>query len=212
MTLPLIKARKKPKFGFPCLALLLGITSACFAFIGIQSVTATPGAQLQVIVEGTQPLNITQETVDQSLGGPVSTWKPIRILVTDRQLSLREREGLEDPGADVILSTAIENGTLDLAPNRSVTGAGIYLPGSNIRSLDVKARQIGYTYRDNVGLGHGPKAVAAAALYAVEVLDSGPIRSLCSGWREQPSGSDLLLAPWRSHFHDGAGGSTFTAA
>lgn len=175
----MIRARKKPHFGLPWLAVLLGLGTGVFAVQGIQAVTAQPEAQLEIIVEGQHPLNISQATVDAVLAEPIQTWKPLRLLVTPRLLSADEKRGRIDPGADVILSTAVYSDYLNSSEERRFTGVGIYPApsdhgGSGTRS---PGYDIHRAYMDNVGIGHGPAAVAAAAQRAAAAFDDGPIRS-----------------------------------
>lgn len=177
MTSPLIRVHKKPRFGLPWLALLLGIGTVFFGVQGYQAVTATPEAQLEIVVEGQHALNISQATVDAAVGEPIKTWHPMRMLVTPRFLSYDEKKGREDPGADVILSTTIDDDPSNSTDSRRFTGAGFYpATGDNTEDRH-NTFEIHNAYMDNVGLGHGPKAVAAAAQRATEVLDKGPIQS-----------------------------------
>lgn len=68
MTLPLIRVHKKPRFGLPWLALLLGIGTVFFGVQGYQAITATPTAQLETVVEGQHGLNISQSSVNAVVG------------------------------------------------------------------------------------------------------------------------------------------------
>ncbi|WP_218711687.1 DUF5129 domain-containing protein [Arthrobacter sp. BF1] len=177
MTPPLIRVHKKPRFGLPWLALLLGFGTVFFAVQGYQTVTASPTAQLEIVVEGQHGLNISQESVDAVVGEGIKTWHPMRMLVTPRILSLDEKKGREDLGADVILSTVIDDDPATNIDNRRFAGAGIYPASGDIdKDLD-NTLQIRNAFMDNVGLGHGPKAVVAAAQRAAEVLDDGPLQS-----------------------------------
>lgn len=180
MTLPLVRARKKPRFGLPWLAILLGIGTLMFAFQGWQVLTAKPGAQLEIVVEGQQPLNISQATVEAAVGGTVKTWKPLRMIVTPRLLALAEKQGIEDPGADIILSTAIVDAPRTSSGDRRFKGAGVY-PADGQKGSSSLGLEIHGAYMDNVGLGHGPKAVAAAAQRAVDVIDRAPSSRRCCG-------------------------------
>ncbi|AIY00542.1 hypothetical protein ART_0943 [Arthrobacter sp. PAMC 25486] len=178
MTLPLIRARKKPHFGLPWLAMLLGLSTLIFAFQGVKAVTASPEAQLEVVVEGRHSLNISQASVDAVLAEPIKTWKPLRLRVVDRLLSSDERQGRVELDADVILTTAIVKDTsVDNKSEYRYIGAGIY-PADPDRHRNSENRSaINDGYMDNVGIGHGPKAIVAAAQRAADVLDKGPLRS-----------------------------------
>lgn len=101
----------------------------------------------------------------------------MRMLVTPRVLSHDEKKGSVDLDAFVILSTVIDDDQATNIDNRRFAGVGIYpASGDSDKDLD-SALEIRNAFMDNVGLGHGPKAVAAAAQRAAEVLDEGPIQS-----------------------------------
>lgn len=101
----------------------------------------------------------------------------MRMLVTPRVLSHDEKKGRVDLDAFVILSTVIDDDPATNIDNRRFAGVGIYpASGDSDKDLD-SALEIRNAFMDNVGLGHGPKAVAAAAQRAAEVLDEGPIQS-----------------------------------
>ncbi|MCV9993515.1 DUF5129 domain-containing protein [Paeniglutamicibacter sp. ZC-3] len=177
MSQPLITARRKPSFGVPWVALLLGLGTMLFAVTGFNAVTARPTAPVKIVVQGELRLNISQETVDAVLTEPILAWKPLNILVTDRLLSYDELQGRVDPGANVILTTAIVDDALNSERKERFNGAGIH-PADADRDVNTANRfDIHNAYMDNVGLGHGPAAVAAAAQRAAEVLDDGRIRT-----------------------------------
>lgn len=177
MSKPLITARRKPSFGVPWIALLLGLGTLVFAATGFNAVTARPTAPVQIVVQGEHRLNISQETVDAVVTEPILAWKPLKILVTHRLLSYDELQGRVDPGADVIISTAIVDDALNSERRERFNGAGIH-PADADRDLNTSNRfDIHNAYMNNVGLGHGPAAVAAAAQRAAEVLDGGSIRT-----------------------------------
>lgn len=177
MTSPLIRARKKPNFGFPWLAMLLGSGTLVFAGVGFNAVTAQPSAPVEIVIEGQHPLNISQATVEAVTGEPILAWKPLKVLVTDRLLSYDELQGRVDPGADVIISTAIVDDASNSGREERFSGAGIH-PVAKDRGQNTANRfDIHNAYMDNVGLGHGPAAVVAAAQRAAEVLDDGRIRT-----------------------------------
>lgn len=170
-------ARRKPSFGVPWLALLLGIGTLVFAGVGVDAVTDRPASPVRIMVQGEHPLNISQQSVDAVVTEPILAWRPLTILVTERLLSYDELQGRVDPGADVILSTAIVDDASNSAREKRFDGAGLY-PALAERSLNTETRfEIHHAYVDNVGLGHGPAAVAAAAQRAAQVLDDGRIRT-----------------------------------
>lgn len=177
MTTQLIRARRKPRFGLPWLAMLLGIGTIVFAGTGLQAVTARPAAPVEIIVDGEHPWNISQATVDAVVTEPILAWRPLTIRVTNRLLSYDELQGKTDPGADVILSTAIIDDYRGFGPDAGFTGAGIYPELADRQEHSASRFAIHKAYVGNLGLGHGPTAVAATAQRAAEVLDDGPVRT-----------------------------------
>ncbi len=157
--------------------MVLGIGTIIFAGIGIKAVTAEPAAPVRIIVQGEHPWNITQETVDAVITEQLLAWKPLTIKVTHRLLDYDELQGQKDPGADVILSTAIIDDYRGFGPDAGYTGAGIYPALADGQRHSRNRFDIHNAYMGNLGLGHGPAAVAAAAQRAAEVLDEGPIRT-----------------------------------
>lgn len=177
MTSQLIRARKRPNFGFPWLAMFLGAGTLAFAGVGFNAVTEQPSAPVEIIIDGEHPLNISRATVEAVTEEPILAWKPLKVMVTDRLLSYDELQGRVDPGADVIISTAIVDEASNSGREERFSGAGIF-PAATDRGQNTANRyDIHNAYMDNVGLGHGPAAVAAAAQRAAEVLDDGRIRT-----------------------------------
>ncbi|MGP5229040.1 DUF5129 domain-containing protein [Arthrobacter rhombi] len=161
----------RPHFGFPWLALVLGVATLIFAGFGWHAVTAESEAQVRIVVEGSPGHGISQSTVDAAHPDPIRSWKPLTFKVTADHLSSDQQHGRTDLGADVVLSTQWKNA--EGTPNeRRFTGAALR------SSDDFDDRfAIGNTYLNNLGLGHGPLAVVAAAETAADVLGDGPIRT-----------------------------------
>ena len=177
MTTQLIRARKKPRYGLPWLSMVLGIGTLVFGCVGFTAVTAQPSEPVEVTVEGDHPWNISQATVDATLSEPLHAWKPLRIKVTNRQLTSDEATGRQDPGADLVLSTAIFEEAHSYAPGPRLGKVVIYPVGSDGIRHYANSFAVERAYVQNVGLGHGPAAVAASAKRAAELLDDGPTRS-----------------------------------
>lgn len=180
---PLKRTRTKPDFGLPWLPILLGTVTLIFGITGLVSVTAQPSSEVRIIVEGQQPWNISQQTVDAALKEPVTSWEPLTLRVTDRTLSPAEQQGELAADTDILLSTQLaERSTQDAASEvirraQSSDKVGIR-PHFNDSSRDLAAgHDIHDAYQVNVGLGHGPLAVIAAAQEASRQLDDGPSRS-----------------------------------
>ncbi|MGP5394855.1 DUF5129 domain-containing protein [Arthrobacter rhombi] len=161
----------RPHFGFPWLALVLGVITLLFAGFGWNAITSEPEAQVRIVVEGSPGHGISQSTVDAAHTGPLRSWKPLTLKVTDDHLSYDQQHGRADLNADVVLSTQWKNAE-NPASDRRFTGAALR------SSDDLDARfAIGNAYQKNLGLGHGPLAVVAAAETAADVLGGGPIRT-----------------------------------
>ncbi|WP_146111828.1 hypothetical protein [Arthrobacter sp. MYb227] len=177
------RVRSKPNFGLPWLPILLGTATLMFGITGLVAVTAHPSAEIRIIVEGQQPWNISQQTAQAALKEPVASWKPLTLRVTDRTLSLAEQQGNLAPDTDILLSTqlaqrATEDDTSEAIRRDQASGKAAIRPYFKDRAQDVAAGQdIHDAYQVNVGLGHGPLAVIAAAREAALQLDDGPPRS-----------------------------------
>ncbi|MBP2414419.1 hypothetical protein JOF48_003218 [Arthrobacter stackebrandtii] len=144
---------------------------------------ATKTAQLEIVLEGTEhPYGISAESLAAVMPQPITTWRPLRLIVTDRCLRSDEKRGGLDLGADAILTTktssleSLPGSKDDNLPDQRHAGAAVdpRLDSYN-NSL---AEEVADSYSDNVVLGHGPKAVAAAAERAATVLDEAPLQDL----------------------------------
>ncbi|MDN3482944.1 hypothetical protein QMA10_13535 [Arthrobacter sp. APC 3897] len=142
--------------------MLIGIT-------GLVVTTAQPGSEVRIVVEGRQPWNISQGTVEASLDEPVASWQPLTLVVTDRTLSLEEQQGNLAPGTDILLSTRLPEPSRERAPYdtvrqiQAVGKVGIRPVFDDPDRNLVAGQDIHDAYQTNVGLGHGPLAVVAAA-------------------------------------------------
>ncbi|MEE1621666.1 DUF5129 domain-containing protein [Zafaria sp. Z1313] len=172
----LIHARSRPRFGLPWLAIALGAATAAFAGTGAAALTAQPAAEVVIEVDDGLPYNISQATVDAVLPETIPAWEPVTVKVTSRLLSYAELYGEADPGYDVVLSTALENDTDSDADERFAGAAVRVDPPGPDRPRDA-GFDINRAFQGNLGLGHGPQAVAAAARTASEVLHPGPVRT-----------------------------------
>lgn len=179
----LIRTRTRPDFGLPWLPILLGTATLIFGITGFVAVTAQPTSEVRIVVEGQQPWNISQETVQAALGKPVASWEPLTLRVVDRTLSIEEQQGQLTPDTDVLLSTQLaerskEDAASDVIRRAQAIGKVAIRPHFKDPARDLAAGQdIHDSYQVNVGLGHGPLAVIAAAQEASLQLDDGPPRS-----------------------------------
>ena len=181
----LIRSTKRPDFGLPWIPILLGIVTLLIGTTGLVATTMQPASEIRIIVEGQQPWNISQETVEAALDEPVASWRPLTLVVTDRALSLEEQQGNLAPGTDILLSTKLPEPSKDRAPYdtiRQTQALGKVAirpvfedPAQNL----VVGQDVHDAYQINVGLGHGPLAVIAAAQEASLQLSD---RSAQSFW------------------------------
>lgn len=165
----LVRPRNRPDFGLPWIPIFLGISSLLIGITGLVVTTAQPGSEVRIVVEGRQPWNISQETVEASLDEPVASWQPLTLVVTDRTLSLEEQQGNLAPGTDILLSTRLPEPSRERAPYdtvrqiQAVGKVGIRPVFDDPDRNLVAGQDIHDAYQTNVGLGHGPLAVVAAA-------------------------------------------------
>lgn len=177
------RARSKPNFGLPWLPILVGTATLVFGITGLVAVNAQPSSEVRIIVEGQQPWNISQETVEAALEKPIASWKPLTLRVTDRTLSTEEQQGNLAPDTDILLSTvlaerATEDDTSEAIRRAQASGKAAISPHFKDPARDLATGQdIHDAYQVNVGLGHGPLAVVAAAQEASLQLDDGLPRS-----------------------------------
>ncbi|WP_354182391.1 hypothetical protein [Arthrobacter sp. UYP6] len=146
--------------------------------------TMQPTSEVRIVVEGRQPWNISQETVEAALDEPVASWQPLTLVVTDRTLSLEEQQGNLAPGTDILLSTQLPEPSKERAPydtirqTQAVGKVGVRPVFDDPAQNLVAGQDIHDAYQINVGLGHGPLAVVAAAQEASLQLSDGPAQSL----------------------------------
>ncbi len=165
----LVRPRNRPDFGLPWIPVFLGITSLLIGITGLVVTTLQPASEVKIIVEGQQPWNISQETVEAALDEPVASWRPLTLVVTDRTLSLEEQQGNLEPGTDILLSTRLPEPNKERAPYdtvrqiQAVGKVGIRPVFDDPDQNLVAGQDIHDAYQTNVGLGHGPLAVVAAA-------------------------------------------------
>jgi hypothetical protein len=179
---PPTRSRNKPNFGLPWISILLGAVTVVFATTGLVVTTAQPEFEVRIIVEGQQPWNISQETVEAAeaaMGHPVTSWQPLTLKVTDRTLSLAEQQGNLTLGTDILLSTKLPkpakidvyDGSIRRAQARDKVAVRPFFDDP-AQDLAV-GQEIHDAYQENVGIGHGPVAVIAAAQEASQQLDHG---------------------------------------
>ncbi|GAA1407201.1 hypothetical protein AUR04nite_03900 [Glutamicibacter uratoxydans] len=167
-------------------AVLMAVLTTITAAVGINTFleaqeTGQPRYEVKIVVEGTQDWNISQRTVDAAMDAPILSHQPLTLTVTDRFLSGDERLRGILPGKDIVLSTQLENkDPADSTPEYRFTGTAVRADLAEARDhrayeepLDVSF-EIDNAFRDNLGLGHGPKAVVAAAQRAAIVLYDPP--------------------------------------
>lgn len=165
-------------------AIIMAVLTALF---GIQAGLSIAAAnkplehEVRIIVEGEQDYNISQGTVDAQLAGnPVRSSIPLTLVLTDRWLTGDELLRGEVPENTIILSSQLENLEQDYDDpqfsEQRFDGAGVdyRLMGSE-EELDDASYDIAGSFTKNVSVGHGPKAVIAAAhTAAVATGDTTP--------------------------------------
>lgn len=177
------RSRNRPDFGPPWIPIFLGIGTLVLAATGLVATTMQPASEVKIVVEGQQPWNISQETIEAALDEPVASWRPLTLVVTDRILSLEEQQGNLDPGTDILLSTQLpepskERGRYDtIRKIQAVDKVGIRPVFDDPAQNLVAGQDIHDAYQINVGLGHGPLAVIAAAQEASLQLSDRPEQS-----------------------------------
>ncbi|WAP50646.1 hypothetical protein OL239_11480 [Arthrobacter sp. ATA002] len=150
---------------------------------GVVVTTMQPRSEVRIVVEGQHPWNISQETVEAALDEPVASWRPLTLVVTDRTLSLEEQQGNLAPGTDILLSTKLPEPSKDRArydtirQTQALDKVGIRPVFEDPAQDLVAGQDVHDAYQVNVGLGHGPLAVVAAAQEASLQLSDGPEQS-----------------------------------
>lgn len=166
-------------------AVLMALATTVIAGMGLSTYVAygqenTPQHEVKIVVEGTHDWNISQETVDAAAGGPILAHRPLTLTVTDRFLTGDELLRGMVPDHDILLSTQLENlETDDHKIQQRFEGTAVradLLEGRDRKAYDETdiRFEIDNAFRDNLGLGHGPKSVVAAAQRAAVVLYDPP--------------------------------------
>jgi len=176
---PTTRSGNKPNFGLPWISILLGAATVVFGTTGLVNIATQPDSEVRIVIEGQQPWNISRETVEAALDRPVASWQPLTLTVTDRTLSLEEQQGNLAPGTDILLSTKLPkaakinnyDGSIRRAQARDKVAIRPFFddPAQNL----AVGQDIHDAYQANVGIGHGPLAVIAAAQEASLNLDHG---------------------------------------
>ncbi|HJX78986.1 DUF5129 domain-containing protein [Glutamicibacter sp.] len=160
-------------------ALLMALITTFVALQGYRSIPEEPRFEVDIVVEGTPDWNISQATVDAALSDPIKSHQPLRLTVTDRYLSGDELLRGQLPAQQVLLSTQLENlESQNGSVQRRFTGAALdsdLVAGSD--EYTAARFEISGAFRDNLGLGHGPQAVVAAAERAAIVLSAQGVQN-----------------------------------
>lgn len=166
-------------------AALMALATTVIAGMGIYTYKTygqdnTPPYQVEIVVEGQHDWNISQRTVDAAMDGPILSHRPLTLTVTDRLLTGNELLRGSLPAHDILLSTRLEK----LDPADADTAQrfnGVAVRSDLLEGRDRKAYdatdirfEIDNAFRENLGLGHGPKSIIAAAQRAAVVLYDPP--------------------------------------
>lgn len=160
-------------------ALLMALVTTLVAVQGYRSIPEEPRFEVDIVVEGTPDWNISQATVDAALSQPIKSHQPLRLTVTNRHLSGDELLRGQLPAHEVLLSTQLENlETANGTVQQRFTGAALNSEMVAGKDEYTDARfEISGAFRDNLGLGHGPQAVVAAAERAAIVLSAQGVQN-----------------------------------
>ncbi|MFJ2316640.1 hypothetical protein ACIOTN_08035 [Glutamicibacter sp. NPDC087661] len=150
------------------------------AVLAVQAANVPAPYEVKVVVQGENPFNITQQTVDAELARhPVRATAPLELVVAERWLTGDELLRGEVPENQIIVSTKMDNrdsGQSDAEQRFSGVGLDRNLAASDDAHTDLRF-DIEDAFVKNVSVGHGPKAVVAAAHTAAVLLDDSPSNS-----------------------------------
>ncbi|UYQ77083.1 DUF5129 domain-containing protein [Glutamicibacter sp. JL.03c] len=165
-------------------ALLLAVVTA---MLGVRAVFAVHAAsvplpyEVTVQVQGEHDFNITQERVNAELAEhPVRSSQPLTVILVDRWLTGDETLRGQVPDGQIIISSKMENlDPKNTEADERFSGVAVaeYLAGSKDERTDARY-DIENAFTKNVSVGHGAKAVVAAAHTASVALDRSPTSSV----------------------------------
>ncbi|MGQ3383562.1 hypothetical protein [Glutamicibacter sp. TV12E] len=137
--------------------------------------------EVTVQIKGEQDFNITQEHVDAELAAhPVRSSQPLTLILVDRWLTGDEKLRGEIPDNQIIISSKLDNlETKDTDVEERFSGVALArnLAGGDDAHTDL-SYDIAKAFTKNVSVGHGSKAVVAAAHTASVVLDKSATSSV----------------------------------
>ncbi len=158
-------------------ALVLAVVTT---LLGVRAVFAVHAAsvpkpyEVKVLIQGQQNFNITQERVDAELAEhPVRSSQPLTVILEDRWLTGDELLRGQVPDGQIIISSKLDNldpNIQDVEERFSGVGLAENLTSSKEEHTDLRF-DIEHAFIKNVSVGHGAKAVVAAAQTASVVLD-----------------------------------------
>lgn len=164
-------------------AIIMAVATAMLgirAGVAIHQANVPPAYEVEVVVEGEHGYNISQQSVDAELAGnPVRSAIPLTLVATDRLLTGDEALRGEVPENQIVLSTRLDApqpGTSQAAQRFSGVGMDRELAGSEDEHGQL-SYEVEKSFSKNVSVGHGPKAVVAAAHTAAVVLDDSTTSS-----------------------------------
>lgn len=157
------------------LALICAVITMVTALNAFQAVRAEPEHELSIRVVGEHDWNISQETVDALLSEPIRSWRPLEMTFTDRWLTGDELLRGQVPENSIIVSAQLQRLRTEEPVAERFTGAGFDRNLSSAEKYTDIRFDISQGFLDNLGLGHGPAAVVAAAEQAAALLGGGPV-------------------------------------
>ncbi len=161
--------------------------AAVTAMLGVRAAFALHAAsvplpyEVTVQVQGQQDFNISQERVNAELAEhSVRSSQPLTVILVDRWLTGDETLRGQVPDGQIIISSKLEDldpKNTDVDERFSGVALAENLTGSKEERTDARY-DIENAFTKNVSVGHGVKAVVAAAHTASVVLDQSPTSSV----------------------------------
>jgi len=156
------------------------------ALLGVRAAVAVHAAsvplpyEVTVEIQGKHDYNITQQRVNAQLAAhPVRSSKPLKLVLVDRWLTADETQRAMVPNGQVLITSKMDHlKTENYKIDERFSGVGIAhdLAPNDDKNSDMRY-DIHDAFKSNVSVGHGPKAVIAAADTAAVLLDDSQTSS-----------------------------------
>lgn len=168
------RALRRPYSLWWVLAVLAAVATTVVGINAAFAFGRAPTHPVQISVQGDNPWGITQQAINDSTRDPILAWRPLTLTVTNRYLTAREILDGQDMGGEILLSTQPDKlGTKNYDVDERFNGVAVNVELERAKEPRTELRyDILHAYERNLGLGHGPKAVLAAAREAAERIDA----------------------------------------